>query len=344
MRVLVAPDKFKGTLGAHDAAVAMARGIAAALPDAEIDCVSLADGGEGTAEALGDLPDGTVCVEVASTSGIVVQLNALSATSLPTGEALLAAYASRPERILVAVGGSSSTDGGVGIARAAGWTFLDRSGNQLGPGGAALRALHRIDGRDARRPPCPVVALCDVRNVLLGPRGAARTFARQKGASRAEVDILEQGLARLAEVVREQLGVDVAGLPGSGAGGGIGAGLAAFFGAELVDGGSFVADHVGLQAAIDRADIVVTGEGRLDEGSRAGKVATVVARFARDVGKPAYAVCGEVALSPEEMTALGFSGWSDAVSVVGRESALRAPEGAVAAAARELLERRAGQG
>lgn len=336
MRILVAPDKFKGTLDARGAAVAIARGIAAALPEAEIECLPLADGGDGTAAALGDLPNGTVVVEVASTSGLVVQPDALRATSFRTGEALLALYARRPERILVGVGGSSSTDAGTGIARAAGWRFLDRAGDELPPGGAALRALHRIDPADARRSPCPVVALCDVRNVLLGPRGAARTFASQKGASPDDVEILEKGLARWAKVVRDQLGIDVAELPGSGAGGGIGAGLAAFFGADLVDGASFVADHVGLPAAIERADIVVSGEGRLDEGSRNGKVATVVADLARAADRPVYAVCGEVALSPQDMKSLGFAGWRDVISVVGRDAAVGTPDESLEAAAQAL--------
>jgi glycerate kinase len=339
MRILVAPDKFKGTLSARAAADPIASGVAQTSPEVEVECVPLADGGEGTAEVLAPLPEGTVCIEVASTSGSTTQPDALRASSRATGDAMVEAFARPPQRLLVAVGGSSSTDGGVGIAAALGWRFLDARGVDLEPGGAALRALDRIDASGAVRVPCPVIALCDVANPLLGPQGAARTFAPQKGASPEEVEVLEEGLRRLAEVIRVQLGRDVTDLRGAGAGGGIGAGLAAFLDAEPTDGLGYVARAVGLDDAIARSDFVITGEGRFDEGNRSGKVTTGVADIARRFGKPVLLVCGEIAVGEEELEQLGFAAHCDVLSVVGRTSAMAAPAEGLSAAARELAQK-----
>jgi glycerate kinase len=323
--VVVASDKFKGTMSAADATDAMCRGVLNAYPDARVTKVPLADGGDGTIDVLvatgrarrelvrmenfdapvARLADGSACIEVATTSGCAPQQDALHASSRRTGDAMRALFAEQPMRVLVAVGGSASTDGGVGLAQALGWRFADSEGRAVGPG--ELEGLRSIDGRDRTAPPCPVVGLCDVANPLLGAGGAARTFGPQKGASRVEVETLERGLTSLAEIVRLETGVELADRPHAGAGGGIGAGLIAFCGADLIDGFGFVAETVGLEEAIANADLVITGEGRLDRGSLAGKVTGGVARLARKARVSALAVCGEVALSSEETAQLGFA-------------------------------------
>lgn len=362
MRVLIAPDKFKGTLSAPEAAEAMRRGVSAADPSAEIVCVPLADGGEGTVDVLATtrnarrealrvnsaeggfvapvarLDDGSSCIDVASTSGGAPARSASAATSRRTGEAVRALVEQRATRVLIGVGGSSSTDGGVGLARALGWRFLDQRGDDIAEGGAALVDLASIDGGDALRPGCEVLALCDVTNPLVGPSGAARTFAPQKGASQPEVEVLERGLVRFAEVVRRQLGVEVAASERTGSGGGIGAGLLAFLDARLLDGFEYVAAGVGLAAALEAADLVITGEGRMDRGSLAGKVTTGVARMARARGIPALAVCGEVTLDSAAVAAAGFREVVDASVAWGPEARTRSAD-AVAHATRVAIER-----
>lgn len=337
MKILVAPDKFKGTLGAPAAASAIARGIRSVLPEAAIVELPLADGGEGTADVLGDAISGRESlIEVAATSGRDERGDALSASSVLTGEALLETLA-RPglQLAYVAVGGSRSTDGGTGMATAAGWRFLDKHGQALPPGGGALPDLHRIGGRSSSS--APIVALCDVGNPLLGPDGAARVFAPQKGATPEQVELLERGLERLAEVVQRDLGVDIGTPEGSGAGGGIAGGLLAFFGASLVDGFAFVAEDVGLQRVIEEADVVITGEGRLDGGSLRGKVTTGVARMAHSAGKKCYAVCGDVRLPQKAWRALGFDGAIAVVSISGTSRAFARPSEALGETAARLM-------
>jgi glycerate 2-kinase len=360
VRVLIAPDKFKGTLGAGEAADAIREGVLAALPSAEVRCLPLADGGEGTLEVLiqhvggsitelavegaggrfvapvGLLADGSICVEVASTSG-TQEANALDASSLRTGETLVALYGRRPTCVLVAVGGSASTDAGTGIAVAHGWRFFDEAGVELPLGGGALRDLHRFTDDEVVRPDCELLALCDVANPLVGTRGAAHIFGPQKGASLGEVEVLDVGLQRWAEVVRAQLGRDLAHEPRAGAGGGIAAGLVAFLGARPVDGFEHVADALELDAALEDCDLVVTGEGKLDRGSLSGKVTSGVARRALAAGVPCAAVCGEVALTEDQIARIGLRDVSDAVSSVGREEALRSPRKGVAVAAQRLI-------
>ena len=359
MRVVVAPDKFKGTLAARRAAATMRAGILQAVPDADVVCLPMADGGEGTVEVLTSigsarvetihardrngsfdfpiarLPDGSLCLEVASTSGLQRREGALRASSLRTGEAMKALYVMEPTRVLVGVGGSASTDGGTGIAVAHGWRFSAKRDRELPLGGGALVDLDDLDDNDISSPPCEVVGLCDVSNPLLGPAGAAPTFAPQKGASADEVKLLEGGLERLAAVVRRRLRVDIVSAPMMGAGGGIGAGLAAFLGAELRNGFSFVAEHIDLAGAIAGADLVVTGEGRLDEGSLLGKVTTGVAELARAAGVPVLAVCGRIDLDAATLDSMGFSGAIDASSL---SDVAMSPANSISDAARRALE------
>lgn len=362
MRILIAPDKFKGTLSARSAVDRMKDGALAALPDAVVSTAPMADGGEGTVLALAcvpgarvdaleasgpsgtwtapmvELPDRSLCIEVASTSRRGPDEDALSATTFGTGEALLALYERDPSKVVVAVGGTSSTDGGTGIAVAHGWRFLDDAGNPIRAGGAGLCELARIASDVAVPPPCPVVALCDVRNPVVGPTGSARTFGPQKGASPEDVDVLEAGLLQLVERIEADLGLSLRGVPMSGAGGGVGAGLKAFLGADLQDGFETIAQWTGLVAEIERSDLVVTGEGRLDEGSLQGKVTTGVARAASSRGIPVLAVCGDVALDELQLEELGFAAVGSMASELGTREAMSRPAQALATVTRKVLE------
>jgi glycerate kinase len=369
VKVLIAPDKFKGTLDAPAVARAMAAGVRRACPDASITSLPLADGGEGTVAALvavlggrreevrtsgplGDpvgaelahLDDGRAVLEMSSAAGMSLlseeRRAALAATSRGAGEVLRAALDAGARSIVVGVGGSASTDGGTGAAAAVGWRFLDGRGRPLPPGGASLRMLRHIapDGVDARVRSCEVVGACDVGNPLLGEEGAARVFGPQKGASAEGVVILEEGLAVLAERIRVDLGVDVADRWGAGAGGGMGAGLIAFFGASLERGFELVAEAVGLRRRLEEADVVVTGEGRLDRQSGGGKVPTSVALAARRSGIPCLAIAGAILLPPEDLTAAGFAGAASLVAEVGEDRAHARPAWALEEVTARLLD------
>ena len=366
MHVLVAPDKFKGSLEASEAARAMALGARRALPEAEITTLLVADGGEGTVDAflrarpgrrqrvaapgpLGDplvaelalLDDGRAVVEMAAASGLALvaedRRNALRASSGGTGRLLSTALEAGAREVVVGVGGSASTDGGTGAARELGWRFLDARGRELEPGGGALARLARIDGDgvDGRLRRTRVIGACDVDNELLGPGGAARCFAPQKGASPDEVELLEEGLACLAERVRLDLGIEVANRSGAGAGGGMGAGLVAFFGGELCSGFTLVAREVDLAGPLHGALLVITGEGRLDRQSLGGKAAAGVARAARERGVPCLAVVGSVDLPAAVLREHGFTA---AVSLSEEVGTSRARSDAKAALA-EVTER-----
>jgi glycerate kinase len=371
VRVLVAPDKFKGSLGAAAVGEAMARGVRRAAPAAAVTVAALADGGEGTTEALtqglggelhevtvtgplGDevracfarLSDGRVALEMSAASGLGLvapeRLDALSASSFGTGELLRAALGSAADaEVVVGIGGSASTDGGAGAAAAVGWRFLDRRGRPLPPGGGALQRLARIDpgGVDPAISAATIVGASDVGNRLLGPDGAARVFGPQKGASAEDVARLEDGLARLAERTRADLGLDVATRWGSGASGGLGAGLMAFFGAALRPGFDVVAEAVGLPGRLEVADVVMTGEGRLDAGSLTGKAPVGVARLAAARAVPCLVVAGRIDLAAERWTKAGFSGAAALVDVVGERRALADPTAAITATTEDLLRR-----
>jgi glycerate 2-kinase len=325
VRIVVAPDKFKDTLTAPQVARAIAAGVVASAPSASVTVRPLADGGEGSLYALlggiggdvqpvpardalgrpltapvGYLADGRAFVEAAATIGLALldEPDALGSSSSGAGDAIVHAIeGSGPDaQVVVGVGGTASTDGGTGAATAAGWRFVDAAGHDLPPGGGSLIRLARIDG--ARVSPklrrARLVAACDVSNPLTGPRGSARVFAPQKGASPEDVEVLEAGIERLAEIVRRDLGIDVAGIPRAGAGGGLAAGLHAFFGAELVAGFDLIAAATGVPGAIEAADLVITGEGRIDASTVEGKVVAGVARLARQARVRCVAVAGEI--------------------------------------------------
>jgi glycerate kinase len=326
MRVVVAPDKFKGTLGAPDVAAALARGWRRADRHAEVEEVPVADGGEGTLEALvaalggeivrarvtGPLGDpvnadygladhgGLGVVEMARGSGLSLvrppRRDVRRATTFGTGELILAACRAGARRVVVGVGGSATNDAGAGMAQAAGVRLLDAAGRDLPPGGAALRALATIDlgGLDRAVRDVDVMVAADVDSPLVGPRGASAVYGPQKGASEEDVVELDEALGHFAAVVHRDVGIDLRTLPGGGAAGGLAAGLVAFLGARIRPGFDVVADAVRLAERLDGADIVVTGEGRWDPQSVRGKAPAGVLRMAGEAGCRTVVVAGDI--------------------------------------------------
>ncbi|WP_308796960.1 glycerate kinase [Agromyces silvae] len=330
-RIVIAPDSFKGTIDAADAAAALARGWAAERPGDETVLRPMADGGEGTLDAFeasvpgaerrsitvsgpvdGDppvetswvrLPDGTGVVELAATSGLdlVDPLRPLDAHTGGFGEAIVAALDAGVTRLLVGLGGSASSDGGVAALAVLGARFSDASGQPISHGNRGLADLVDVQLDDLRtRPPRGVLIVGDVTNPLLGEYGAAAVFGPQKGADSALVSIIETNLARLARLMPE--GGPLAGAAGAGAAGGTGFGLLAW-GAEMGAGAKLVADAVGLADAIAGADLVITGEGRFDGQSEAGKAPTEVARIARDADVPVALAAGAITAEPASFVA-----------------------------------------
>jgi glycerate 2-kinase len=322
MRVLIAPDSFKGSLGASQAAAALASGWLAGRPGDQVRCLPLADGGEGTLEVLAaagqtewrcarvtgpdgrpvdcpwlELPGGGAAVELARCSGLPLMRrpDPLGAHTRGLGEAIGHALDSGSGTLVIALGGSASTDGGTGALTALGAHFLGASGQPLPPGGGALAGLASVDLSGLRpSPPSGAVCLADVSAPLLGPRGAAAAFGPQKGAGQAQASLLEAGLARLAAL----LGGDP-GAPGAGAAGGTGYGLAAAWGATIAPGAPRLCRLAGLDRAMAGADLVVTGEGCYDRSSQAGKVTGTVLAAARAAHVTAALVAGQLAAEPE---------------------------------------------
>jgi len=362
VRLLIAPQEFKGSLSAADAARAMAEGLRRALPDAELDLAPMADGGPGTVEALvtagggrrltttvadplgrpveaawGLLEEGrTAVVEMAAASGLVLlrpeERDARRASTYGTGQLIIAALEAGCRRLIIGLGGSATNDGGAGMAQALGARLTDEEGRELPPGGAALARLACIDvsGLDGRLRDCQVLGATDVTNPLCGPQGASAVYGPQKGASPADVQELDAALARYAAVIERDIGKRVADVPGAGAAGGIGAGLIAFLDAELRSGAELVAEVVGLEKRIAAADLVVTGEGRLDAQTAYGKTVATVARLARAQGRPVVALAGRVDDAQGACSALGLEA---ALSIMPGPL----PEAEVMARAPELL-------
>ncbi len=329
IRVLVCPDSFKGSLTSVEAAEAIVRGIRIGAGENcfEVTSLPLADGGEGTVDALvratggvirhtrahdplgreidsfyGLIGDGkTAVVEMAAASGLTLlsqsERDPLVTSTYGTGELLMAAANEGVQEIIVGIGGSATNDAGYGALRALGARFLDKNGNELPDGGGFLAELEQIDLSGFAFPidKVKVVVACDVRNPLYGPMGAAAVFGPQKGASVEAVERLDNGLRRWAEVVKEQTGKDVANLPGAGAAGGLGAALAAFLNAELRSGIDIVLDAVGFDRYLSDTDLVITGEGKLDEQTGFGKAVGGVLKRASGAGVPVIALAGSCA-------------------------------------------------
>ncbi len=303
------------------------------MPDAETILVPMADGGEGTVEALtygthgqivatevtgplgekvtakwGILGDKvSAVVEMASASGItlipVERLNPLVATTYGTGELIRAALQAGCRRLIIGIGGSATNDGGAGMAQALGARLLDEKGEELPWGGAALAELSRIDvsGLDRRLAECEVTVASDVTNPLCGEQGASRVYGPQKGATEAMCQQLDESLANYAGVVKRDLGIDVIDIPGAGAAGGLGAGLIAFLGAKLISGVEIVSEVMGLTNYLREASLVFTGEGRIDTQTLFGKTVAGVAAKAKTFRIPVVAIAGEIAGDYKEL-------------------------------------------
>ncbi|WP_347884075.1 glycerate kinase [Pseudomonas aestiva] len=345
MKIVVAPDSFKESLSAAGVARALARGLRQALPAAEIIECPLGDGGEGTLDAVlaatgGEVREArvtgplgepvtarwgwlaeqrTAFVEMASASGLELvprnRRDVLVATSRGTGELLHAALDAGAERLVLAIGGSATNDGGAGLLQALGVRLLDRQGQALGPGGAALAMLASLDvtALHPRLAEVEVVIAADVDNPLCGPQGASQIFGPQKGASPEQVRQLDAALAYFATVTAATLGRDVREQPGAGAAGGVGFAALAFLQATFRPGIEVVAELVGLDDALIDADLAVTGEGRLDGQTLRGKTPAGVLRLARRHGVPVVAVAGSLG---EGYDALYEQGLAAAFSLV----------------------------
>ena len=370
MKIVVAPDSFKECLPAEAVADAMAGGVRAAAPGAEVVCVPMADGGEGTVRALvaatggkvhvaratgplgepvqaelGMLGDGrTAVVEMAAASGLPLvppdRRDPMAATTYGTGELILAALELGATRLVLGIGGSATVDGGAGMAEALGARFLDDARQPIPRGGGGLALLARIDlaGLDPRLAGLACDVACDVDNPLVGPRGAARVYGPQKGATPAMVEALDAGLARLADAVERDLGVAVRDVPGAGAAGGLGAGLMAFLGARLRSGVELVIQAVGLEERLRGADLVLVGEGQMDAQSAYGKVPVGVSRLARGLGVPAVAIVGSLGEGYEAVHDEGIAAcFSILDRAMGLEEAFRRAEKLLARAAQEAV-------
>ncbi|MCI2260653.1 glycerate kinase [Xanthomonas indica] len=369
MKIVIAPDAFKESLSAAQAAAQIAAGFRSVFPEAEYVLLPFADGGEGTVDALvaggggrrvactvtGPLgapvaaefglseDGGTALIEMAAASGLMLvpppRRDPRLTGTRGVGELILAALDAGARRLLIGIGGSASNDGGAGMAQALGVRLLDAHGRDLAAGGAALGTLARIalDGLDPRLRDCTIEVACDVDNPLTGPTGASAVFGPQKGATPAMVAQLDAGLQHYAEAIERTLGVAVAQLPGAGAGGGIGAALVAFLGARLRPGVEIVAQALGLEAHLAGADLLVTGEGRLDGQSAQGKVPVGLARIARRHGVPVLAIAGGLGDGASALHAQGIDALFGAVQRVStREAALADAADALRQAARNV--------
>jgi glycerate kinase len=325
MRILVAPQEFKGSLTARQAASCMAAACRRTIPGVEADEVPMSDGGSGMVEAVvaarrGILVDAPcvdpllrpikgefgliaaqlAVIEMAAASGLVLLLpserDPLIATTRGTGDLIRAALDEGVAEILLGVGGSATVDGGGGALQALGARLLDASGDDLPPGGAPLAYLDTIDvsGLDPRLASTAIRIACDVTNPLVGPNGAAAVFGPQKGADSGDVRVLDGSLSHFADVLAAHTGMDVRSLPGIGAAGGLPAALVALAGATITPGFDLVAQVVGLEAKVEAADVVLTGEGRLDSQTAFGKTASGMARLAHAHGKRVGAVVGHI--------------------------------------------------
>lgn len=323
MHILVAPDSYKGSLSSLEAAQAVARGLAAAgIADTRL--IPIADGGEGTVEALcaatnghiftarvsgplGDPVDAqwgvlgdtsTAVVELAAASGLPLipeeRRNAALASTYGTGELIRLAVERGCKRVILGIGGSATTDGGAGLAQALGVRLTDEQGRDIGRGGAALGALAHVDCAEAKKLLAGVelIVACDVTNPLCGPAGAAAVYGPQKGATPEDVALLDAALAHYADVIEPALGIQVREVPGSGAAGGTGAGVLALLGGRLTPGFELIVRETNLEAHIAKADCVVTGEGCTDSQTLFGKVPMGIAQIAAKYGVPVVCLSG----------------------------------------------------
>lgn len=327
MKIVLAPDSFKESLSALQVAESIERGFKQVLPNAEYVKVPMADGGEGTVQSLVDATGGriikktvtgplgeaaeaffgilgnekTAVIEMAAASGLhlvpATKRNPLLTTTRGTGELIAAALDYNVNHIIIGIGGSATNDGGAGMARALGTRFLNSDGQEIGEGGGALSDLAAIDlsRLDSRLADVKIEVACDVDNPLIGPKGASTIYGPQKGATPVIVNQLDENLAHYAAIIEKDLGVKIADVPGAGAAGGLGGGLLAFMQAELSRGVDIVMEAAKLSDIIAGADLVITGEGKIDGQTIFGKTPIGVAKTAKKHGVPVIGIAGNVA-------------------------------------------------
>ncbi len=327
MKIVIAPDSYKESLSASEVAQAIEKGFREIFPDAQYISVPVADGGEGTVDAMISATQGskvvttvtgplgepvTACwgisgdgktafIEMAEASGLALvpneKRNPLVTTSHGTGELILRALDNGVRNIIIGIGGSATNDGGAGMMQALGAKLTDAAGKEISPGGGGLLSLNNIDisGLDRRLESCVINVACDVTNPLTGDNGASRIFGPQKGADEAMIVELDRNLAHFAQMIKKHLRIDVENAPGAGAAGGMGAALMAFLEADLRSGVEIVTEALNLEEHIHNCSLVVTGEGRMDSQSIRGKVPIGVAAVAKKYRKPVIGIAGSLA-------------------------------------------------
>lgn len=344
MKFLLASDSYKGSLSTLQVAEQIKKGVMKVFPDAEFICVPVADGGEGTVDTMvtnlgGEYrtvevtaPDGRrikaqygllknkkVVIEMAAASGLPIvpkeNRNVMTATTYGTGEMIRAALSEDCDQIYIGIGGSATNDGGVGMAQALGYSFRDINGCEVGFGGGELKKIVTIDASnvDKRLKDKQIVVMSDVINPLCGKTGASAIYGPQKGATPDQVKELDEGLKHFARLVKEQMGLDLLDMPGAGAAGGLGAGLVAFTGAKIKSGIETVLEVAGFKEKLDWADIVITGEGKIDSQSVLGKVISGISEMAKEKDVPVIAVSGAIDYGAEVIYEKGVSTMEAAV-------------------------------
>lgn len=338
MKIVIAPDSFKGSLLAKEAAECIKTGILRVYKDSNILCIPMADGGEGTVQALVDATEGriikvrvkdpllreveafygilgdnkTAVIEMAAASGLpliaINERNPMLTTTYGTGELIKHALDMGCKEIIIGIGGSATNDGGLGMAMALGVKFLDKAGMDIGHGGGSLSKLHTIDisGLDERLRACNITAACDVDNPLCGLTGATYVFGSQKGADEEAMLILDRNLEHYADIIRATLNIDIKNYKGAGAAGGLGGGLMAFLGAKLEQGIEIVKKIVKLEEQVKDADLVITGEGMMDYQTQFGKTPYGVAKVAKYYNIPVIALVGQIGKNANVLYDLGI--------------------------------------
>jgi glycerate 2-kinase len=372
MKIVIASDKYKGSLSALEVCRIIERTIKEIGPDIEVMISPMADGGDGTVETLVESLDGklielkvkgplgepvnarfgmigndTAILEMASASGLVLvpedMQNPMETTTYGTGELILKAIDMGSKKIIVGIGGSATTDGGMGMAQALGYRLLDSSGDPLDPGGKGLARLASIDnsGINSKLLSTTIEVASDVDNPLYGKKGAAYVYGPQKGADPEMVKALDEGLKNYAKIVARDLKKDIAYLPGAGAAGGLGAGLAAFAGGVLKPGTDIVIETTGLEDKIKDADLIITGEGAMDEQTFYGKSAYGVAQLASKYNIPVITINGSVLSDRNNIDEKNSSLFSGNFSIMNKpmslEEAIMDAEGLLSGATAEII-------
>ena len=339
MKIVIAPDSFKECISAKEACIAIQKGFEKIFEEGEYILVPMADGGEGTTEALVDSTDGaiykvettnpigekriskfgilgdgkTAIIEMAQASGLELiskeKRNPMVTTTYGTGELIKSALDKNIETILIGIGGSATNDGGAGMIQALGGKLLDKDGKEIGFGGGELSKLHKIDlsNLDERLKKVKIIVACDVDNPLTGERGASYIFGKQKGGTPEMLKILDNNLKHFAKIIRKDLGVDIETISGSGAAGGLGGGLMGFLSAELKKGIDIVIEYSKLEEKIQGADLVITGEGSIDSQTRFGKTPYGVAKVAKKYNIPVIALAGNIEKDVDILYDYGFN-------------------------------------